>query len=222
MEKGYGQDDPRLATYVEQVFAGGGEDPLLASIATRQAATGMPPIHVSRLDGLHLEVIARAVGAKRAVEIGTLGGWSGICLLRGMGEGALLHTFELDPRHAEVAAESFREAGLSSQVVQHVGPAAERLAEIEREPPFDLFFVDADKLGYPVYLAWAARLLRIGGVVLGDNAFLFGKVCERPEGESAASIHAMQSFNEALARGGRFRATMLPTGEGLAFGVKVR
>ncbi|HZU82684.1 MAG TPA: class I SAM-dependent methyltransferase, partial [Polyangiaceae bacterium] len=171
MDKGYGQSDPRLARYVEQVFAPA--DPILDGIVERQRAAGMPEINVSRVDGLHLEVIARATGAKRAVEIGTLGGYSGVCLLRGMEPDGLLHTFELEPRHAEVARASFREAGVEARVRLHVGPASEKLAEIEGEGPFDLVFVDADKLGYPMYLAWAAKHLRVGGVLLGDNAFLF-------------------------------------------------
>jgi caffeoyl-CoA O-methyltransferase len=220
MDKGYGQSDPRLAGYVEEVF--GGDDAQLRDIVERQERAGLPGIQVSRLDGLHLEVIARACAARRAVEIGTLGGYSGVCLLRGMEPGGLLHTFELEPRTAEVARETFRRAGLEERVRLHVGPASERLADVEGDAPFDLVFIDADKLGYPLYLAWAAKHLRVGGVVLGDNAFLFGKVAEEPRGDDATRIRAMQSFNDVLARGGRFRATMLPTGEGLAFGVKIR
>lgn len=223
MAKAYGQGDARLGEYVEGVF--GDEDAALAGVRERQAAAGLPMIQVSRIDGLHLEVLARATGAKKAVEIGTLGGYSGTCLLRGMGAGGFLHTFELEPKHARVAAETFRLAGVADRVRIHLGPATERLAEIEAEAPFDLVFIDADKVSYPMYLAWAGKHLREGGVVLADNAFLFGKVVERAdqaEGDEAASIHAMQQFNEALARGGRFRATMLPTAEGLAFGVKVR
>lgn len=220
MDKGYGQADPGLARYVDEVF--GGDDPTLESVRERQRRAGLPDIQVGRLDGLHLEVIARVAGASKAVEIGTLGGYSGVCLLRGMAPDGILHTFEIEPRHVEVARDTFREAGVESRVRLHVGPAAERLRDIERDAPFDLVFIDADKPGYPIYLAWAAEHLRVGGVLLGDNAFLFGKVPQDPTGDDAASIRAMRSFNEALARGGRFRATMLPTGEGLAFGVKLK
>ena len=220
MEKGFGTEDPALARYVTEVF--GAEDALLAEIPVRQAAAGLPDIQLGRLDALHLEVLAAAAGAKKAVEIGTLGGYSGVCLLRGMGEGGFLHTFEMDPRHAAVAAESFRRAGLESQVRIHVGAAAERLGDIAAEAPFDLVFIDADKVSYPLYLAWAAEHLRVGGMVLGDNAFLFGLVSGEAVGDDAARIRAMQAFNATLATGGRFRATMLPTAEGLAVGVKIR
>jgi caffeoyl-CoA O-methyltransferase len=105
----------------------------------------------------------------------------------------------------------------------HVGRAADLLPTVEGDGPFDLVFVDADKTGYPGYLAWAEEHLRVGGVLLADNAFGFGQVHEeRPRGESAEAMAALRAFSERLARGGRFRATMLPTAEGLSLGVKVR
>ncbi len=168
-------------------------------------------------------MLARAAGVRRAVEIGTLGGYSGVCLLRGMGDAGFLHTFELDPRRAEVARGAFERAGVADRVRIHVGPAAERLRDVEAEAPFDLVFVDADKTGYPGYLAWAEDHLRIGGVLLADNTFGFGHVHEeQPVGESPEAMAALRTFSERLAQGGRFRATMLPTAEGLSFAVKVR
>jgi caffeoyl-CoA O-methyltransferase len=220
-EKGFGQGSAELARWAEGVFAP--EDGVLREIRERSAASGLPGIEVGRFDGLHLEVLARASGARRAVEIGTLGGYSGVCLLRGMGPAGRLDTFEREPRHAEVARESFRRAGVADRVRIHVGPALERLGQIEGEGPFDLVFVDADKGGYPAYLAWAEEHLRVGGVVLADNAFGFGHVHESEHrGEDASAVESLRRFAERLARGGRFRATMLPTEEGLAMGVKVR
>jgi caffeoyl-CoA O-methyltransferase len=219
--KAFGQGDPALAAWAESVYRP--EDEVLREIRERSAAAGLPPIQVGRFDGLHLEVVARAAGARRAVEIGTLGGYSGVCLLRGMGEQGLLHTFELEPDRAELARASFERAGMTGRVTIHVGAALERLRDVEREGPFDLVFVDADKTSYPAYLAWAEEHLRTGGVLLADNAFGFGHVHEeRPAGESAQAMAALRRFNERLARGGRFRATMLPTAEGLSLGVKVR
>jgi caffeoyl-CoA O-methyltransferase len=219
--KGFGQGSEALAAWAEAVYRP--EDEVLREIRERSAAAGLPPIQVGRFDGLHLEVLARACAARRAVEIGTLGGYSGVCLLRGMGDAGLLHTFESEPRHAEVARESFARAGVAGRARIHVGPAAERLGEIEPDGPFDLVFVDADKRGYPGYLAWAERHLRVGGLLLADNTFGFGHVHEeRPAGESAEAMAALRAFSERLARGGRFRATMLPTAEGLSLGVKLR
>jgi caffeoyl-CoA O-methyltransferase len=219
--KGFGQGDAALAAWAESVYQP--EDPVLREIRERSAAAGLPPIEVGRFDGLHLEVLARAAGARRAVEIGTLGGYSGVCLLRGMGEGASLHTFELDPRRAELARGSFERAGFGDRVTIHVGAALEGLRRVEGDGPFDLVFVDADKTSYPAYLAWAEEHLRPGGVLLADNTFGFGHVHEeRPAGESAEAMAALRRFSERLARGGRFRATILPTAEGMSFGVKVR
>ena len=216
-EKGFGQGSPELARWAEKVFQP--EDAVLAEIRARSIREGLPAIAVGRFDGLHLEVLARLLGARKAVEIGTLGGYSGVCLLRGMPEDGVLHTFELDAHHAEVARESFRKAGVVARARIHVGLAKDNLREIEDQGPFDLCFVDADKTGYPAYLDWAARHLRVGGAILADNAFGFGGV-SKPDGDEG--VRALRRFNEELARGGRFRATMIPTEEGLALGVKVR
>ena len=217
MNKSFGQSDPDLEAYVYRVFEP--EDELLRGVRKRTAAAAMPDIQVAALDALHLEVLVRASGAKKAVEIGTLAGYSGVAILRGLGEGGVLHTFELFPEHAAVAAETFRRAGFERQAHIHIGRAMEKLAEVEGQGPFDVVFIDADKSGYPAYVTWAAEHLRVGGIVLCDNAFLFGRVVED---DSDPEVRAMHRCHEILARGGRFRSTMIPTGEGLALGVKLR
>ena len=134
-----------------------------------------------------------------------------------------LDTFELEPKNAEVARESFAKAGVVDRVRIHVGPALEKLREIEGDGPVDLVFIDADKAGYPAYLTWAEEHLRVGGIVLLDNAFAWGGVIDPAKSTSADSARALAECAERLGkRGGRWRATMLPTEEGLAFGVKVR
>ena len=217
VEKGFGQGDPALERWADGVYHP--EDAVLREICERSVREGLPPIAVGRFDGLHLEVLARAAGASKAVEIGTLGGYSGVCLLRGMGPHGVLHTFEYSEKHARVANESFHKAGVAARAHIHVGAALDRLPEIEAEAPFDLVFVDADKVSYPAYLAWAADHLREGGVLLADNAFGFGEI-HLPGGDEGRL--ALRKFNEQLAQGGHFRATMIPTAEGLAMGVKVR
>jgi caffeoyl-CoA O-methyltransferase len=222
MSKSFGNDDPALAEYVGDLYLP--EDQILIDARNRSAAAGLPDIQVAPLDGRHLEVLARLAGARRAVEIGTLGGYSGVALLRGMGGAggnAQLDTIEIEPRHAEIARETFRRAGFTDQARVHVGPALQVLPGLSPEGPFDLVFIDADKENYAHYLDWATDNLRPGGLVLVDNAFLFGHLPERPVGPRAAAIRAMQSVHGALARGGKFRATVLPTGEGLAVGVRI-
>src|ERR1041384_29872 len=209
--KGFGQGDAALAHYCEGIYHP--EDDVLREIRERSVREGLPAIAVGKFDGLHLEVLARACGALKAVEIGTLGGYSGVCILRGMGTHGVLHTFEFSEKHARVASESFHRAGVAARAHIHVGPALEKLPEIEAEAPFDLVFIDADKVSYPAYLAWAADHLREGGVVLGDNAFAFGEL-HVPGGDEGRE--ALRKFNQQLAQSGRFRATMIPTAEGLA------
>ncbi len=220
-ERGLGQASPELARWVHRVFTP--EDEVLREIRKRSAHSGLPAIQVGSFEGLHLEVLARAAAAKRAVEIGTLGGYSGVCLLRGMGVGGFLHTFESEARHAAVAQESFQLAGFAAQVQIHVGPAKEQLPKVERQGPFDLVFIDADKTSYPDYLGWAEENLRLGGMLLADNAFAFGRVHEADyRGEDAETVQALRRFADRLAHSGRFRATLIPTSEGLALGVKIR
>src|SRR5207248_3178683 len=134
-EKVFGQGSPALARWAEEVFRP--EDEVLREIRERSIREGLPAIAVGKFDGLHLEVIARACGALKAVEIGTLAGYSGVCLLRGMGTHGVLHTFEYAEKHAQVARESFRKAGVLARAHVHLGPALETLREIEAEAPFD-------------------------------------------------------------------------------------
>lgn len=216
-QKGFGATDPRIAPYVEALLRP--EDPVLAEIRERSAREGLPAIAVGPFDGRHLEVLARVAGARRIVEIGTLGGYSGVCLARALPADGRLDTFEIDPRHAKVAEESFRKAGVADRVVIHIGPALERLTDIEGEGPFDFLFIDADKAAYPAYLDWAARNLKTGGTVVADN--VFRRAAFPLPGDDPRSAEGIRRFNESLANSGLFRATMLPLEDGFAVGVRV-
>jgi caffeoyl-CoA O-methyltransferase len=217
MNKQFGNDDPRLASHLASVYQP--EDEVLREIRERSGRAGLPDIQVAGLDARHLEVLARLAGARRAVEIGTLGGYSGVSLLRGMVPDGTLDTCEIDPVHARVAEESFRKAGFAGRARVHLGPALDSLARLEKEGPFDLCFIDADKESYPQYLDWAARVLRRGGLLVADNVFLFGHLAD--EGPPSLSLRAMRAFHDRLARGGEFRATVMPTGEGLTVAVRI-
>lgn len=221
MNKSFGNDDPRLEQYVVARYRP--EDAVLTDARARAAAAGMPEIQVAPLDALHLEVVTRAMAARRAIEIGTLAGYSGVAIARGLVPGGTLDTFELEAAHAAIAQETFRRAGVADRVRVHVGPALERLVDVEAAGPYDLVFIDADKEGYPGYLDWAARHLRPGGVVLADNSFLFGRLGDpaAASGERAESWRAMDRFHQRLAESGEFRSTVWPTGEGLAMGVRL-
>lgn len=216
------QGSAAIAEYVVKTFQP--EDERLRETRLRTIEAGLPAIQVGLMDGLHLEVIALAAGAKRAVEIGSLGGYSAIHLARALGPGGKLFCCEYSAKNAGIARESCARAGVSDRVSILVGPALETLPQLEKEGPFDLVFIDADKVNYPAYLAWAAEHLRVGGVVLGDNTFAFGMIADEKfdSKEDEASVTALRAFNREMASSGRFRSTLLPTGEGLTFGVKVR
>ena len=222
MTKSFMQTDEKMAQYAVECFKP--EDAVLAEVRERSTRNGLPEIQVGSMDALHLEVITRAIGAKKAVEVGTLGGYSGIAIARGLVAGGKLYTFDIEPKHAEVAQESYRRAGVASLVQVIVGPATEKLATINQHGPFDLIFIDADKNNYPRYLHWAAENLRVGGVVLGDNTFGWGMIMDEKfeDREDEEAINGLRAFNKELAQGGRFRATILPTGEGLTMAVKIK
>jgi caffeoyl-CoA O-methyltransferase len=222
--KSFANPDPRLGFYATGLLAP--EDAELAQARERAAAASLPRMEMNPLDARHLEVLVRVSGARKVVEIGTLGGYSGLCIARALPPGGRLHTCEIDARRAAVARETFVRAGLTEVVEIHEGPAHASLAQlVERgEGPFDLVFVDADKTRYPEYLAWAEEHLRVGGTLVADNVFAWGLVLqERIENPDHALVaKAMRAFNTHLASSPRWRATFLPTGEGLAVAVKVR
>jgi caffeoyl-CoA O-methyltransferase len=222
MEKVFGQNDPKIMEYAERVFHP--EDETLKDVRQRSCLAGLPEIQVSPMDGLHLEILARACQAKKIVEIGTLGGYSGICLCRGMVSDGTLYTLEINSTNAGVAQQSFEKAGYSASAKILLGPAIETLSDIKKLGPFDLVFIDADKINYPYYLDWAAAHLRVGGLVVADNTFAFGQIAddEGIDSSDGASLKALRIYNEKAATDPRFRSTILPTGEGLTVTVKIR
>lgn len=221
MVKSFGNADLRIADYAEKTFQP--EDPVLREVRERAAKAGLPLIQLGPMDALHLEVITRAVGAKKAIEIGTLAGYSGISLLRGLGKDGKLFCFEYSPLHAKVAQESFKKAGFEKSVKIYVGPAIENLPKVNSKGPFDLIFIDADKESYPAYLEWAKKNLKKGGLIVADNTFAFGKIADHvPAPEHEKDVVALRKFNDAIARDASFRATILPTGEGITIAVKVK
>lgn len=222
-DKRFGCRHPATVGWAVDTLTHAAEDGLLQSIRARAAAAGMPDIHVSATDGRHLQVLAAVAGARKAVEVGTLAGYSGVCLLRGMGPTAFLHTLELSPVHARVAQQTFEDAGLANQVRVHVGAAEATLQNLAAQGPFDLVFLDADKPGYPNYLAWASQNLRVGGTVIADNVFVWDNIgAADADLAPAARVEAqrMRAFNQRLVASRHFMGTLLPTGEGLAVGVR--
>lgn len=155
--------------YITGLFAQ--DDEFLQSTRAEMQQGGLPGINVSASEGKLLHVLALMNGARRILEIGTLGGYSAIWMARALPPEGKLISLEIDPHHAEVARRNIERAGLAGKVEVRVGPALESLSQIaaEKEAPFDLIFIDADKDGYVDYLERSVPLLREGGVILGDN-----------------------------------------------------
>jgi predicted O-methyltransferase YrrM len=193
-------------TYVEELFAPA--DEALESALTESRRAGLPEIQVSPNEGKLLRLLAEIAGARRILEIGTLGGYSTIYLARALSESGVVVSLELDREHAEVARRNIERAGLAGRVEVRVGDARELLAAMVEEgtEPFDLIFIDADKGSYPEYLERAVELSRPGSLVLADNTIRGGSVLD-PRDDSA---RATREFNENLARDPRLSAVILP------------
>ena len=153
-----------------------GDDPALTATLEANAAAGLPPIDVAPVQGKLLHLLARIRGARRILEIGTLGGYSTIWLARAVGDDGRVVTLEYEPRHAEVARANLDRAGVGERVDVRVGAALDLLPSLTDEAPFDLVFVDADKENNPHYVRWALRLGRPGTVIVVDNVIRGGSV----------------------------------------------
>jgi caffeoyl-CoA O-methyltransferase len=199
----------RLTVYVREWFAP--EDEALQTIRANTAARGLPEIQIRPEEGKMLQFLAALIGARRILEIGTLAGYSGIWLARGLPPGGRLITLELDPRHAQVAREHFALAGVADWVEIMEGDAAASLERLARAEPFDMVFIDADKESYPAYLAWALEHVRSGGLITAHNAFRGGHLHD-----DDGAARATRQFLEALATHASLISTVIPVGDGLA------
>jgi predicted O-methyltransferase YrrM len=186
------------------------DDALTAALADAEAA-GLPRISVAPHEGKLLHLLAASIGARRVLEIGTLGGYSTIWLARALPAGGRLITLEYSAAHAEVARANIARAGLDNTVEVRTGPALDTLPRLEAENagPFDLVFIDADKANNPHYVAWALKLSRPGTLIVVDNVVRDGKVAT-PDPDDAA-ITGIREMYDLIAREPRLDATALQT-----------
>lgn len=186
-------------------------DPVLEAASGAARAAGLPEIAVAPNQGRLLQLLASARGARRILEIGTLGGYSAICLARALPPDGRLVTLEVDPKHAAVAAANFARASVSHLVDLRIGPALETLPKLAAEGagPFDFVFVDADKPSMPEYFAWSLKLASPGALMVFDNVVREGAVAdpasEDPPVRGVRRLHAM------IAAEPRVTATALQT-----------
>jgi len=175
------------------------------------AAAGLPSISVAPNQGKMLSVLATLTGARRILEIGTLGGYSTLWLGWALPLGGHIVTLEADPKHAEVARANIARAGLADSVEIRVGKALETLPKLaaENPPAFDMFFIDADKASIPEYFQWALKLGRKGSLIVVDNVVRGGKIIDAASAD--ANVQGVRRFYDMLAAEPRVSATAIQT-----------
>jgi caffeoyl-CoA O-methyltransferase len=200
---------PQIIKYVNDTHAG--HDSALAQAFA--VPEGIPAIQVGPSEGKLLYLLMKLVGAKQVVEVGTLVGYSAIHMARALPKDGHIHSVEFDPKHAEVARKNIERAGLADRITVHVGAGVDVRPTLDGKGPFDAVFIDADKINYDKYGAWATEHLRKGGLVLGDNAYLFGELVDDSD-----RGRAMRAFHEHVAK--TCDSVCIPTPDGLVVGIK--
>ena len=187
------------------------EDQALSASMEANRASGLPSIDVPALLGKFLELMIRLSGARRVLEIGTLGAYSTIWMARALPAGGQVVTLEIDPHHADIARANLKAAGVLDRVEVRVGPASESLRAMHErgEEPFGVVFIDADKKSMPEYLEWSLKLSRPGSVIVADNVVRDGKVLDAASADP--DIQGVRRMTEMMASNPRLSATAIQT-----------
>lgn len=213
VESGNGIVLDDVGSYVDALANAGGPD--LEAVEAQGLRDGWPI--VGRVEGSLLHILARAISARRILELGTAIGYSGTWLARALPPDGTLVTIEGDPETAKTAARTFERLGVAPRVTLLVGRADEVLEDLEG--PFDFIFNDIDKDGYPAVLEPCVRRLRVGGLLATDNVLWHGDVARKGR---SAETKAIRTYNERLARDPRMLAVITPVRDGVSIALKVR
>lgn len=207
--------------YLDEVF--GLKDLELAMVRERMVKAQKESISISGAEARILQFLVRGFGIRKIVEFGTLFGYSALAMAKVLPADGKIITFEKDPQHFGWAAETFKDSTEACKIVSLCGDAADLMRSIEDQGPFDLVFIDADKAGYVTYLNWAEKNLRKGGLIVGDNTFLWGAFWGEPQRANIGNtqIQAMSEFNTRLANTTKYNSTLFPTAEGLTVAQKL-
>lgn len=184
-------------------------DPVLEAVRTASTAAGLPDIAVSPLQARLLQLLVQMHGARRVLEIGTLGGYSTVWMARALPVGGHLVTLEVDPHHAEVASRNLADAGVGDRVTVKVGVALQLLPGLADGEPFDFVFIDADKPNNTAYLDWALRLTVPGSVIVVDNVVRHGEVADAASTDDR--VQGARAVIEAAGAHSRLAATVVQT-----------
>lgn len=201
-----------MKEYIQSIYP---QDEMLEKVRAGIIEQGMPEISISAGFGRLLSMLVKLSGAKQVLEIGALGGYSGICLARELAKDGKLVSLELKQEYADVAKKHLTEAGLGDLVEYRIGDAKDSLVLLEKEErKFDFFFIDADKENYPLYLEWALKLGNPGAIIAADNTLMRGRTYD--ESIDSPTVQAVRRFNEQLAQDDRLQSTLLPAFDGIS------
>ncbi len=198
-----------LYNYIVDIFAK--EDALLMEVVKETEAKNIPLIQVSPDNGKFLQLLIKIIKAKNVLEIGALTGYSSIWMARGLPDDGKLITLEVSPEHAREARNNFKKAGLDNKVELILGSAMESLDKI-KDKKFDFVFIDADKVGYPVYYDKVIGMMNKGGIIAADNALRDGKIVDKNADEGTKAVDA---YNKKVASDTRVESLLIPISDGL-------
>lgn len=194
------------------------EDDLLRQLREAAGEAGLPAIHVAPEQGAFLQILVRLSGAREVVEVGTLGGYSAVWMARGLPSDGRVRTIEVDPRHANFAEHWIAKSDVAGMIEVHRGDGRDVLPRFA-DGSADAAFIDADKIGYPLYLRECLRIVRDGGLIVADNAFAFGQLFDAEP--SDPGVPHVRAFNDLVPTIPELRAVIAPFGDGCWVGVKV-
>lgn len=192
------------------------EDDLLRSLPADAEKLGIPQIHISPEQGTMLQLLMRMIGARRVLEVGSLFGYSAIWMARALPPGGKLVTVELEAKHAEATRANAARAGLQDKIDVRQGDGAVILPQLAAEGQFDMAFIDADKAGYVNYIDHALKLVRKGGLIIGDNASAAGEAWRKDGSEFSRHI---RTFNQRMASEPRLFSLLIPIADGMCVGL---
>ena len=189
-------------------------DPVLQRLATDTMAMGrIAQMQIAPEQGTFLTMLAKLVGARLIVEVGTFTGYSSVCLARGLADGGRMICCDVSTDYTSRAVQAWQEAGLSDRIALHIAPAAETLAGLAFDPPIDLAFIDADKSGYDTYYELILARMRAGGIIAIDNVLWSGNVINADD--TSQDTVALRALNDKIAADARVEAVMLAIADGL-------
>ena len=194
------------------------DDAGLQRLQAEAEGEGLPAISIGPEQGKFLQVLIQLSGARKVLEIGALGGYSGAWMARALPADGKLISLELEEKHAAFTRRQWASLGLDGKAEVRVGLALENLPGLADEAPFDLIFIDADKNNYPAYLEWALRYSKSGTIILGDNVSMGGRLAD-PNQQQNEWIQGMRRFAESMAADERLVSTVVPYADGIAMSV---